>query len=162
MTAAIDTHGMMLGFGKKFRGVRVTQVPIGYLRWMVREQAKDDDGFDWAAVAAAELGRRQVPLDVLDATEHAVNRFSQRFIARWLTDRFSKVPATQGGEGIVTYIQREATRAWEVGNILSHGPDVDGGLVFKKVYREIVWVFHCGDDGKPQALKTVLEREDKK
>lgn len=69
MNDAINTHGMVMQFGRH-KGELYTRVPVSYLRWMVQS------GHQSAAYAEAELKRRGTPLPTVDVSGHAIDRAS--------------------------------------------------------------------------------------
>ncbi len=101
MTEHKSTHGVTLDFGRH-KGQLITRVPVGYLKWMVREH-HDPDGF-----AAAELARRGTELPAIEVSGHAIDRFTQRYLYLWT----EHVADTGEDVGLWTYLNRRATAAW--------------------------------------------------
>ena len=124
------------GFGLH-RGTPYTRLPVGYLKWMVRERHSE------AAFAAAELDRRSTVTPDLDVSGHAIDRASLHKAVRatWIEDERDREPR-RGIHGWLCTIARSA---------LEHGTrDAQG----RCHYRGLVFVFE--EEGVWPLLKTVM------
>ncbi len=101
----MDTHNLILEFGKKHRGKLITRVPVGYLTWMCREA----DGY-WKGVARAELDRRGTRIPDLEISNHAIDRASLRCRRMW-------VESAKNGEGLYSWLLRMCREALDVGEL---------------------------------------------
>lgn len=133
VTDTIDTHGMVLGFGK-FAKELYTRAPISYLRWMI------DCKHSRAEVAQAELDRRGVTAtdNNIEISGHAIDSASMRCHKAWRKDRGSQ-------EGLHAWLLRlcdEALGELEMGD--------DNRIIHKGV----ILVFNKGD--LYWTLKTVM------
>lgn len=90
-----DVYKMEYGVHK---GVEITKVPVNYLNWMV------GIGHEKVQEARKELDRRGSITPDLDISPHALNRFSERFL-----DRF--IMRQNKAEGIHTFLYRMARKA---------------------------------------------------
>lgn len=82
----------------RYAGERITRVPQGYLRWMVRTQ------HELAEAALAELERRGAQIPALEITGHAIDRASTRCLKRWKQSR-------KPDEGLHAWLARITTEA---------------------------------------------------
>lgn len=116
MAETIDTHGMLIDFGKH-KGEPYTRAPIAYLRWMI------DIGHSRKEIAMAELDRRGIahrdhPVEI---SGHAVDTASLRLLSKWKELRKDK------NEGLHRWLQRMCLEALEEcepdseGRIMWHG-----------------------------------------
>lgn len=80
------------------KGVEITKVPVSYLNWMVNIGHRD------RSRAQEELDRRGSITPDLDISPHALNRFSERYIERFLLRKDKKV-------GIHTFLYKMAKKA---------------------------------------------------
>ncbi len=89
----------LVDFGKH-KGVRWTRVPVSYLKWMINAE------HDQADRARAELDRRGTSVEDpgVQISGHAIDRFSQRRLARWHEHRI-------GDEGIHAFLVRVVKEA---------------------------------------------------
>ncbi len=78
MTDFPNTHHETITYGKHV-GERFTRLPISYLRWMVKEKARQHE------LAEAELNRRNIPLvdSGINISGHAIDTASLRLWAEY-------------------------------------------------------------------------------
>jgi len=88
-----------IDFGRH-KGVSYTRVPVGYLRWMVNV------GHSSGELASAELERRGTVELNLVLSGHAIDRTSQRYLDKWLSEK--------GGEGFYSWLLRVAEESLKV------------------------------------------------
>lgn len=94
----MDEPVYILGLGK-YRGERITRIPVSYLNWMVNV------GHTEVAQAKAELARRGTKHSAqVEISAHAVDRASQRLLGFWLETR-------TGEEGLHSWLARMADAA---------------------------------------------------
>lgn len=113
-------------FGK-FKGVLITRVPLGYLRWCVRT---DHQAFK--RPAEKELARREALLDdaIVVISDHAINRASTRTLGFYTLD-------SKPEEGIHSWLSRKAVEALD-------SAEADGFPIKENMrveYQNIVWIF---------------------
>ena len=91
---SLNTHGLRIEVGKH-AGVLYTQLPVGYLRYMVNVRHR------FQHIARAELERRGMlaELPKIDVTGHAVDRASECALELWQLDR-------NPGEGLHAWLAR--------------------------------------------------------
>lgn len=65
----LETHGWIMPFGK-YKGERITRVPVGYLRWMSNIR------HEFSEYAEEEMDRRGTVLITVEITGHAIDRAS--------------------------------------------------------------------------------------
>lgn len=128
----LDTHGYVMQAGKH-RGDLITRVPVGYLKWMVRERHRE------AQWAAAELKRRGTVTPDIEISGHAIDSASLRVRKIWHATRHEN-------EGLHAWLVRVAQEA------LAADPDGD-----KITHGGIVFVFE--KDGAWPLLKTVMREK---
>lgn len=80
----LNTHNVIVEFGKH-RGEKWTNVPIGYLKWILNEMPPTDERYQ---LAESELERRgdTMPRDVV-ISAHAIDKASLRVRRLWHEDR---------------------------------------------------------------------------
>lgn len=126
----LDTRDVVLDFGKH-RGSRIQNVPVNYLRFMVRNQTAM-----WR-YAEAEMQRRGSVLPQIEVSGHAIDSASLRVRHAWHEDRDEK-------EGLHAWLCRRAWEAWNLRQTeLDEKVDLAG----------VRWVFDR--DGVWPILKTV-------
>lgn len=129
----LDTHGFIMTQGKH-KGERITRVPISYLKWMVRERARD---FQYAA---AELERRGTVTPSIEISGHAIDSASLRVRKIWHETRHEN-------EGLHAWLCRMAQAAREFGA-------VSGDKGERREHEGIIFVFE--QDGAWPLVKTVM------
>lgn len=127
----VNTHNKVCRFGKKHNGTKWTDIPVGYLRWIVN----DVDKKDIVLLAKSELHRRGrlTEMPKLEISGHALDRISQRILKMWIEDtQPSKEP------GLSSWAHETAAEAMVKGELLTDRSDEESKL-FK--YRGIIWIF---------------------
>lgn len=124
---------VMMPFGKH-KGLPMTQVPVGYLSWMVNERSQL-----WRE-AQAELDRRGTVFPKIEISGHAIDRFSQRCLDVW-------AEKAKCGEGLYSFMARTAEEARKKG-VCRRGRSTLFG---------VVWVFATGNEYP--TLKTVFKEK---
>lgn len=98
----VNTHGIKMTFGKH-KGTLITRIPLGYLRWMVNENAPMAD------MAKAELERRgNTDFPKVEVSGHAIDRASLRVQKVWRKTMLDD-------EGLHAWLQRMTLEALERG-----------------------------------------------
>ena len=119
----------------KYAGTRVDALPMSYLRWMMTQK------FPKHLLDAAQkkLSTSIYSNEYLQVSRHAYDRFSLRFLDRWLR-------VVRSGEkvGLGTYVARKALEAYEKGEDISKRRHQDDGIV--RLYEGIKWVFNTSHD----------------
>jgi hypothetical protein len=110
---SIDTHGMLVEFGKH-RGQRWTRVPVSYLRWIANLAPPHKS----REIAVAELERRNIPLVncEIEITGHAIDSASLRLRKTWHAMK-------NENEGLHSWLQRMCTDA-----LGEYEPDSEGRI----------------------------------
>ncbi len=116
----------------RYAGTPVDRLPNSYLRWIIGQD------FPKIILDAAKKKLEQSDYNdlYLNVTRHAVDMFSKRFLYLW-NEHIRK----QGdkGDGLATFIVKQAQEAWENGTDISKHRHQDDGTV--KLYKQIKWVF---------------------
>lgn len=135
MSAAIDTHGMTVDFGKH-RGERWTRIPVSYLRWIVNNEPRHSR----ADIAEAELARRNIDAKdrEVEISGHAIDSASLRVRKIWHSTRGDN-------EGLHAWLLRMCEEA-----LSNHKPDSDGRVI----HNGMKLVFQSGSHYP--TLKTVM------
>jgi hypothetical protein len=141
MGQKIDTHNKKIVFGKH-RGELFTRIPLGYLKWMVNQNAQQAD------IASAELERRGTPEPTIEISAHAIDRASLRIRRTWHKHR-------RDNEGLYTWLAKAAEFAIDNAGGIEAVAENDG----KAEVGDVVFIF--GTEGKWPVLKTVRRRMDK-
>lgn len=131
----IDTHGVLLDFGK-YKGEPYTRAPISYLRWMV------NSAHSQARVAQAELERRGLPLvdAPIEISGHAVDSASLRC---WKIYRDTRRTAN---EGLHAWLIRMCVEALSESDLGSDNEVYYQGMKMALVKGDLHWT-----------LKTVMQ-----
>lgn len=93
----INTHNMTVSFGRH-QGELYTRIPVSYLLWMINVE------HTYAHIAHAEIKRRGTVLPSVEVSHHAIDRFSQKFLKKWLEANSDK--------GIAAYLHELAEKVW--------------------------------------------------
>lgn len=123
----------MVGFGR-YKGERWTRIPLSYLRWLINENARDNE------IARAEIERRGASLTADKSVElsgHAIDKASLRLRRTWHE-------TAQQNEGLFTWLERMSIEAYKH----VHGEETD------VIYNRIKFVFMKGE--MYPVLKTVM------
>lgn len=134
-TPAINTHNLVVGFGKH-KGELWTRLPVSYLRWLVNQQPPEF-GTDSRPIARAELERRGSVLPTIEVSGHAIDRASLNCRAIWHGTR-------EKDEGLHAWLCRLGAEALKV------GAEENG----KHRYAGLFFAFE--QDGIWPVLKTVM------
>lgn len=143
----MNTHDAIIRHGR-YRGERLTRVPVGYLRWAVGASVaslidlKDGSQVKFHQAARAEIDRRGERLQDVEISGHALDRLSFHALNIWHQHRRS-------GEGLYSWAQRATLEALE-----KAGPAPDGTETIRAQHCDIQWVIKI-DQAIP-ALLTVL------
>lgn len=116
----LDTHNLKVDFGRH-RGQLYTRLPISYLRWMINTDHSRKE------YAEAELIRRGTPNPELEVSIHAMDRFSEKYIWKWLD-------LEQPRKGLNSWLIEQAGAALVHGNKDSKDPN-------RIAYMGITYVF---------------------
>lgn len=127
---AINTHGYVMQVGKH-RGELITRVPVGYLKWMVRDRHRE------ARYAQAELDRRGTVTPDIEISGHAIDSASLRVRKIWHETRGED-------EGLHAWLVRRAQAALAADSDGNERIEHDG----------IIFVFEL--TGEWPLLKTVM------
>ena len=124
----VSTHGVEIDYGKH-KGTKFTRLPIGYLKWMIRDRAPLHE------LARAELDRRGTNTPAIEVSGHAIDRFSERFLWKWIEHR------EDTGEkiGLWSYLNNLAAEAWRHAHVDPSVEEKDDGFKFR--HADIQWVF---------------------
>lgn len=135
----INTHGMRIEFGK-YRGQRVTRLPVDYLEWLINE------GAAFTPIAKAELQRRGVTPGhrQVEISNHAIDRASLRMLDLWQREH-------KPNEGLHGWLTRVCIEA------LSQAGTEDAAKEFKIYYADMVLAFKRGE--LYPTLTTVMKPE---
>lgn len=112
-----ELHDFVMDFGTH-KGARLVRVPIGYLKWMVANNARH------AALAEREMARRGTPTPTLDITSHAIDRASLHCRDKWHEERIKT------GLGLHSWLVKVATEALAQGDKKQDGRIVWKGMKF--------------------------------
>lgn len=117
----------------KFKGVRVDQLPMSYLRWLITQ----DFPPEIVEIAKKKIDGSDYYNDPISVTRHAIDTYSKRFINRWLETLKVMKDDTPG---LATFIAMAAKEAWE------HGSDTTlkrfTGEGIRRDFKGIRWVFN--------------------
>ena len=105
----------------KFKGVLITRVPPGYLRWMI------STGHSYTNKARAELHRRGTVEPNIEVTAHAIDRASTRLLGMFTLE-------AKPNEGLHSWLSRTAEEALDQAS----EPMCDN---YKVSYRDVIFVF---------------------
>lgn len=103
MMGVPDTHHWRMPNGRH-KGERITRVPVSYLKWMVNVRHSE------AAMAAAELERRDTVTPDLEVSGHAIDRASLLCRRIWHE-------TSDEGEGLHAWLVRLAREALDHGEV---------------------------------------------
>ena len=120
----MDTHNIICDFGRH-KGTPYTQVPVSYLKWMVRCNHRHQE------IAVAELKRRGTVTPDIDISGHAIDRASLNCWQIWQETH-------QENEGLHAWLVRMATEAIEQGKQDSKGRYIYYGIKFV-IEKDGVW-----------------------
>lgn len=129
----MNTHGWVMPNGKH-KGIRITRVPVSYLKWMVNER------HTYADEAAAEMQRRGTVTPDIEVSGHAIDRAS---LFCWKTWREN----SSADEGLHAWLVRVAQEALSSGR---RYPEVPGRILHAGLS------FQFEMDGVWPVLKTVF------
>lgn len=141
-------HSPIMPVGK-YAGHRIDQLPNAYLRWMLTQNFPTE----LLNHAEAKLKNSSYNDLHLNVTRHAVDMFSKRFLSKWILEEGS-----DEGDGLGTYIAKQAELAWTVGEDVSKGRYNNDSI--NKLYDGIVWAFQTNTNfPEYKDLVTVMEAE---
>ena len=130
----IDTHGKRVDFGRH-KGELWTRVPVGYLKWIVQQNARHAD------IAQAELDRRGTHTPEIDVSGHAVDRASLNCADIWKKTRAAN------NEGLHAWLCRISKEALDANDTDNQGR-----------YRHRGMLFVIEGDGAWPLLKTIIRK----
>lgn len=105
----------------RYAGTPIDKLPNSYLRWMVGQ----DFPKEWLEVARAKLEKSDYNDTYLTLSRHAIDMYSKRFLARWV-----KSEGGNGeGDGLATFLVKQAELAWKNGTDVSKHRHQDDGIV---------------------------------
>lgn len=134
-----------LTFGK-YKGKRVTQVPMSYLRWMSGQKFPEEI----MEYVHEKLNSSKTSTVEIDITRHAYDSFSKRHIKWW--EKYNEGLTDDLKTGIGTFLAELADRAWKEGKDVSLKRHQDEEI--RKEYQGIKFVFNR--DGDFRVLITIL------
>lgn len=114
----------------RYAGTPIDKLPNSYLRWMIGQ----DFPKAWLEIARKKLEQSDYNDTYLSVSRHAIDMFSKRFLDRWL-----KTEARKDGDGLATFLVKQAEQAWEKGADVSKRRHQDDGIV--KEWEGIRYVF---------------------
>lgn len=126
----------ILQFGK-YKGKRIDQVPMSYLRWMLGQKF-DKELMEYAK---KKVETNKTVKDNLDVTRHAIDKFSLNFIDTW--DRKM---------GLGSYVTMKALEANEKGKDISKHRHADDQRIME--WEGIKYVFN--QDSEMMVLITIM------
>lgn len=126
----------ILQFGK-YKGKRIDQVPMSYLRWMLGQKF-DKELMEYAK---KKVETNKTVKDNLDVTRHAIDKFSLNFIDTW--DRKM---------GLGSYVTMKALEANEKGKDISKHRHADDQRIME--WEGIKYVFN--QDSTMLVLITIM------
>lgn len=114
----------------KYAGTEIDKLPEPYLRWMVGQ----DFPKEWLDIVMKILRAYDDPHSIF-VTRHAIDRYSQRFLYRWIQD------CNECGllDGLATYVTKKAEQAWEKGRNVSKYRYAKDGVI--KEWEDVHFVF---------------------
>lgn len=116
----------------RYAGTPIDQLPNSYLRWMITQ----DFPKDWLACAKRKLEESDYNDLYLHVSRHTIDMFSKRFLFKWIQSENNK---GDDGDGLATYVAKQAEEAWDKGTDVSKHRHETDGIV--KEYKDIKWVF---------------------
>jgi hypothetical protein len=131
----IDTHNKVCTFGKKHAGEKWTDIPVGYLRWIVQSVDKPEI----VLLAKSELLRRgrYHEMPELEVSSHALDRISQRLLRLWQEDCPKAEP------GLSTWAHEQAELALTQGDLVEDKSDAQTSVLDHNGVR---WIFAIGNE----------------
>lgn len=122
----------LLTFGK-YKGVKISQVPMSYLRWMLGQKFPPElMKFAWEKVRANKSSDIE-----MEVTRHAYDSFSLRYIGLW---QKSNIGILGKQIGIGTFLAELADHAWKEGKDVSMHRHQDEEI--RKEYQGVKFVFN--------------------
>lgn len=104
----------------RYAGTPIDKLPNGYLRWMMLQ----DFPKEWLEIAQRKLENSDHNDTYLFVSRHAIDMYSKRFLGTWLMKEASK-----DGDGLATFIVKQAQEAWGKGVDVSKNRHKDDGIV---------------------------------
>jgi hypothetical protein len=141
---------LTITFGKH-AGIPITRVPPDFLVWLASKSEFVMDGIEWVAIAEAELKRRGTRREGILPSHHAIDRFSQRHLDKFLQRE-------NPDEGLSSFVGRLATTAWELGEVINY-EEIGDMMTVVKALGNMGFVFACTSEPRPLTVKTVLVLE---
>lgn len=136
----------------RYAGKPVDQLPNSYLRWLCSQ----DFPKDILETAHKKLEESDYNDFYLNISRHAIDMFSKRFVGQWITSEGSK----SDGDGLATYMVKEAQEAWDKGTDTSKHRHQDDGIV--KDFKGKKWVFNLNPNFPDyKDVITVMPSDDK-
>lgn len=134
----------LLTFGK-YKGVRISQVPMSYLRWML-SQKFSPDLLEYAKEKLVTNNTTNIDLDI---TRHAYDSFSVRYLGIWQNSNMGRLGKIIG---IGTFLAEIANKAFIEGKDVSKNRHKYEEII--KEYQGIKFVFNR--DGISRVLITII------
>jgi hypothetical protein len=133
MSLSTPADTIVLDFGK-YKGIPLTRVNAGYLRWMVNQHGIPEA---WRELAGAELSRRGTTIPGVEITAHAIDRASLRLYDIYVAGRQDE------NEGLHGWLSRMVLEAREYGLNVPDGRSakVEGNC---RDYYGVRWVIEEG------------------
>lgn len=116
----------------KYAGTPIDQIPNSYLRWMVTQSFPRV----FVEQALKKLSESDYSDIYLSISRHGIDMYSKRFIHNWNAHIRAK---GEDGDGLATFITKEAQEAWEMGADVSKHRHQDDGII--KDWKGVKWVF---------------------
>lgn len=129
----------------RYTGTDIDKLPNSYLRWLIVQ----DFPKDILEAAKAKLSQSDYNDLYLSISRHAIDMFSKRFLFKWLQSENDK---EDDGDGLATFMAKQAQEAWDKGIDVSKHRHQDDGVV--KALDGILWVF--GVNSNFPAYKDVI------
>lgn len=134
----------------RYAGTPIEQLPNSYLRWMVGQDFPEE----WVELALKKLAASSYDDSYLSLSRHAIDMYSKRFLYRWLPGEARR----KDGDGIATFLVKQAERAWNEGLDVSKHRHQDDGIV--KALDGVLYVFHVSEKFPDyKELITVMSRD---
>lgn len=142
----VNTHNIVCNFGKRHAGTKWTDVPVGYLRWILNNVG---DKPEIVLIAKSELHRRGrlTEMPKLEVSGHALDGISQNCLSVWIAETEpSREP------GLSTWAYEKAGEALLNGDVVEEGA-ADVSIM---LYMGFKWIFAIGNEWP--ILKTVRKQ----
>lgn len=141
----MNRNSPIFAFGK-YKGVKVSQVPMSYLRWILGQTKFPAEFKEYAKY---KIDKNKTTNADIDVTRHAYDSFSLRYLRLWQNSNIGML-GKQVGMG--SFLAEMSQRAWEEGKDVSKDRHQDEELI--KLYQGVKFVFN--KDPSYRVLITVM------